>query len=210
MASSTQVFELFPTPVMHVPGAIQAEFAAQLCTQLSPLAHTVNGRSDALSHTQVLRPESEPLLHSLALQLGPHVQAFGALIFGESLPWLIKEMWINVLQHGGQQTLHNHANCFVSGVLYLSVSQPSANTTFVRALGGREFVFSNQHPGSAVGPFNADKWVAPDARVGDLLLFPSHLLHEVPPNQGGQRISLSFNAIARRINAWGYTISLEP
>ncbi len=31
-------------------------------------------------------------------------------MFGERLRWGIKEMWTNVLDTGGSQPMHNHAN----------------------------------------------------------------------------------------------------
>jgi hypothetical protein len=37
-----------------------------------------------------------------------------------------------------------------------------------------------------------------------VLLFPSFLLHEVPVNQGERRLTLAFNAIPQRLDAWGY------
>jgi len=33
---------------------------------------------------------------------------------GEKLRWTVKEMWTNMLETGGSQTLHSHANSFVS------------------------------------------------------------------------------------------------
>jgi hypothetical protein len=44
-------------------------------------------------------------------------------------------------------------------------------------------------------------------RPGDLILFPSYLLHEVPLNHGGERVTLAFNAIPHRLDAWGYGVS---
>jgi uncharacterized protein (TIGR02466 family) len=122
----------------------------------------------------------------------------------------VKELWVNVLQHGGQQAVHNHANCFVSGILYLTPSDASAQTVFLRGMGGSDFAFRNAHAGVAAGRFHAEKWVSPAPQPGDLLLFPSYLLHEVPANHGGERVTLAFNAIPQRLDAWGYAVSFEP
>ena len=203
-----QVFELFPTPLMRVERAIDAEQVASLRSRFGgPAAGTPNQRSDELSHSRILAPGDDPLLHDLAGRLGPSLVEFGELLFGEKLRWRIKEMWVNVMQRGGRQSVHNHANCFVSGVLYLSDCDASANTVFVRGLGGRDFVFGNARAGTATGPFNAEKWIGPVPAPGDLLLFPSYLLHEVPVNRGGLRVTLSFNAIPHRLDSWGYALS---
>ena len=55
-------------------------------------------------------------------------------------------------------------------------------------------------------PFNGDRWVSPAPAPGDLVLFPSYVLHAVPPNQGERRITLSFNAIPGGLDSWGYAI----
>lgn len=204
------VFELFPTPVMRVPAVLAPEAARALAQRLAQGARVANDRSEQLSHTRILAPGDDAWLDAVVEKIGPHLQAFGQLLFGESLRWIVKEIWVNVLQHGGRQSLHNHANCFASGVLHLTPSDPSACTTFTRSLGGGEFAFRNTHAGTTTGPFNAEKWVAPPPEPGDLILFPSHLLHEVPVNKGPERITLAFNAVPHRLDAWGYALSFSP
>jgi hypothetical protein len=49
--------------------------------------------------------------------------------------------------------------------------------------------------------------VLPKAEPGDVVLYPSYLLHEVPPNQGERRMTLALNAIPDRLDSWGYRIS---
>jgi hypothetical protein len=44
---------------------------------------------------------------------------------------------------------------------------------------------------------------------GDVVLFPSFLLHAVPTNPGERRISLAFNAIPTQLDSWGYKISFS-
>jgi uncharacterized protein (TIGR02466 family) len=204
-----QVFELFPTPVMRVERVIDAAMVAALRAQLGGDTALPNARSEALSHSRLLSPEDAPLLLDVARRLDAPLREFGALLFGEALPWRIKEMWLNVMHTGGQQAIHNHANSFASGVLYLSDCDPASNTAFVRGLGGRDYVFSNANPRSTTGPFNADKWFGPVPSAGDLLLFPSYLLHEVPVNRGATRVTLAFNAMPQRLDAWGYAMSFS-
>jgi ectoine hydroxylase-related dioxygenase (phytanoyl-CoA dioxygenase family) len=42
---------------------------------------------------------------------------------------------------------------------------------------------------------------------GDVVLFPSYLMHAVPTNPGGRRITMAFNAIPTHLDSWGYRIS---
>ena len=202
-----QIIGLFPTPLLRVEQCVSASVLAQLRVELEAGAFAHNSKSDKLSHTAILAPREHPLLASVCEQIMPKIADLGELMFGQQLPWAIKEIWANVLEHGGSQAVHNHANSFISGILYLTESDPSSSTVFMKSLGGRDFAFVNAHPDARMGPFNADKWVAPEPAPGDLLLFPSYLLHEVPPNQGERRVSLAFNAIPQRLEAWGYGIS---
>lgn len=205
----SQVIGLFPTPVLGVARLLDDATVAALCARFAPAAAQANARSPQLSHTAILAPAADPLLHLVGERIVPKLGELGELMFGERLQWTIKEMWVNVLETGGRQAMHNHANCFISGVLYLTACDASANTVFMKGPGGRDFVFGNSHAHTASGPFNADKWIAPDPAPGDLLLFPSYLLHEVPPNRGGQRISLAFNAIPARLDSWGYAVDFS-
>lgn len=204
-----EVFELFPTPFMRCPAVIDAQSIHGLQVSLKFGALHSNPQSDQLAHTQIVKPSDAPELAALATRILPSVAELGQLMFGETLVWRIKEMWINVLQYGGRQAIHNHANSFISGIIYLTESHPSAYTVFAKGLGGRDFVFSNTNPNSQMGAFNADKWIGLAPSVGDMVLFPSYLLHEVPVNQGGVRVSLAFNAIPARLDAWGYEISFN-
>ena len=116
-------------------------------------------------------------------------------MFGERLGWSVKEMWVNVLDTGGRQPMHNHANSFISGVVDLTPTHRDACTVFMKSPGGHDFAFRNDHAGAALGPYSADKWISPEPQPGDLVLFPSYLMHAVPPNPGERRIAMAFNAI---------------
>jgi uncharacterized protein (TIGR02466 family) len=205
----SDVFELFPTPVMRVEKLLSNAQVAALNQALVPAATMQNHRSPTLTHTAMLLAADRPELAQLHALLAPHVQNFGKLLFGEQLTWHIKEMWVNVMETGGRQAVHNHANCFACGILYLSHVHPSSWTLFTRSLGGRDFVFANTNARAETNAFNADKWRSPQPEPGDLLLFPSYLLHEVPPNEGSRRITLAFNAVPEQLDAWGYQLKFQ-
>ncbi len=205
---------LFPVPLLHAhalldPSLTQA-LAAQVLTAHAQDHAQQNARSEKLSHTAIVRPAAHDLYRTLVQVAGPKLVEFGTLLFGDRLRWAVKEMWSNVLETGGSQSLHAHANSFVSGIVYLTPSHPSAHTVFVRNPGGSEFTFRHNTSTSETGPFNAGKWVTPSIEPGDMLLFPSYLLHEVPRNQGGRRITLAFNAIPDRLDSFGYSVSFGP
>jgi hypothetical protein len=204
-----EVFGLFPTPFLRAPGVLNARVVDGLVQRFSAQAHSANKASDKLSHTEMLRPGDSPLLVEAAALITPKIVDMGALLFGQRLGWAIKEMWVNVLETGGHQAMHNHANSFVSGVVYLTPTHPDSQTVFMKASGSTEFVFKNEHAGVTPTPFNTDRWVSPAPAPGDLVLFPSYVIHAVPPNPGERRITLSFNAIPGGLESWGYAINFS-
>src|SRR5215467_10681183 len=115
-----EVIALFPTPFMRVPGALPSGLITGLVMHFSAVADQANNSSPNLSHTAMLRPSDSPLFVDAAKLITPLLTDFGALLFGERLGWSVKEMWVNVLDTGGRQAMHNHANSFISGVVYLT------------------------------------------------------------------------------------------
>jgi hypothetical protein len=179
---------------------------AGLVVHFSAQAVRENNSSRNLAHTAMLRPGDSPLLVDAAALIAPKLVDFGAAMFGERMGWSLKEMWVNVLDTGGRQAMHNHANSFISGVVYLTRTHPSSQTVFMKAPGGTDFLFKNDHQGLTPNEYCADKWISPAPEPGDLVLFPSYLMHAVPPNQGERRITLSFNAIPSQLDSWGYVV----
>ena len=205
----SEIISIFPTPFMRVPAVIPADLVKGLVEHFSTLAVQDNNSSSNLSHTAMLSPGDSPLLIEVAKLVTPHLSEFGALLFGERMGWSLKEMWVNVLDKGGYQAMHNHANSFISAVLYLTPTHASSRTVFMKSPGGTDYSFKNDHPDMVTGPFNAEKWISPEPKPGDLVLFPSYLMHAVPPNAGERRITLAMNAIPTQLNSWGYTIKFS-
>ena len=201
-----EIFGLFPTPFMRAPATLGPPLVAGLIKHFEALARRDNNSSARLSHTDMLRPSDSPLLVEAGTLIVPKLADFGVHLFGERISCSIKEMWVNFLDKGGHQAMQNHANSFVSGVVYLTPTHPGSRTVFMKSPGGTDFLFKNDHQGMTPGEYNADKWISPAPEPGDLVLFPSYLMHAVPPNQGGRRVTLSFNAIPSRLDSWGYVI----
>ncbi len=201
-----ELIGLFPIPFLRSRAVLSRPLVQGLIDHFARLATRDNNTSPRLSHTEMLRPSDSPLFVEAAAIITPKLVEFGTRLFGERMGWSLKEMWVNVLDKGGHQAMHNHANSFISGVVYLTSSHPSSQTVFIKSPGGTDFLFKNDHAGTTAGEFNADKWIAPAPEPGDMVLFPSYLLHAVPPNQGERRITLSFNAIPLRLDSWGYVV----
>jgi len=204
-----EVFGLFPIQFMRARGTLAQPLVARLVEHFTTLATNDNNSSGNLSHTRMLKPKDSPLFTKAAELIGPKLVDYGAHLLGERIRWLMKEMWVNVMDAGGRQAMHNHANSFISGVVYLTPTHPGSQTVFMKSPGGTDFLLKNDHPGTTPNEFNSDKWISPAPEPGDMILFPSYLMHAVPPNQGERRITLSFNAIPVQLDSWGYVIRLS-
>lgn len=205
-----QIEPLFPIPLLRSPGLLGPELSEAAVAAIRDARIEKNLRSDQLFHTEIADPRANELFQQIADLAVPKLVDFGELLFGERLRWTVKEMWTNVLETGGSQALHAHANSFASGVFYLTPSHPGCKTVFVRPPGGFDFSFRHHTRSAAMGPFNAGKYIVPEAEAGDLVLFPSFLYHEVPKNQGDQRMTIAFNAIPDSLDCWGYRINFTP
>jgi uncharacterized protein (TIGR02466 family) len=201
-----EIIGLFPTPFMRARAVLDRPLVDGLIAHFAERAVRDNNTSPRLTHTEMLQPGDSPLFVEAAALITPKLVDFGAQLFGERLGWSLKEMWVNVLEHGGHQAMHNHANSFISGVVYLTPTHAESQTVFMKSPGGTDFLFRNDHQGMTPSEFNADKWISPAPQPGDLALFPSYLLHAVPPNRGERRISLAFNAIPTQLDSWGYVV----
>lgn len=202
----SQLIGLFPTPVMRVERLLSAELIASITGEIETSQNLTNAFSDRLSHSPIAGVDTNATFAQLGELVMPSVVQFGEVLFGEALGWQIKEIWTNVLEPGGRQSIHTHANSFISGVLYLTQPHPSANLVFHKSLGGTNFIFSNHNKNARINAYNGSKWMMPEITPGDLVMFPSYLLHEVPTNQGEQRISIAFNAVPDRLDNFGYAV----
>ena len=101
--------------------------------------------------------------------------------------------WINVNPKGGLNNLHSHPNSHWSGVLY--VQKPSEVEGFSGMI---EFVNPNQEGrelAKILPKMGFDNMVRIRPRTGQLVIFPSYLLHSVYPNKSNQdRITIAFNS----------------
>jgi len=149
-SSMDQIEPLFPIPLMRSPRLIGSALIDSAVAAIRQSRVDKNLRSDQLFHTDIVSPRDDKLFHQIAELTVPKLVEFGFLLFGERLRWTVKEMWTNVLETGGSQTLHAHANSFASGVIYLTPSHPACKTVFVRPPGGFDFSFRHHTRQAAI------------------------------------------------------------
>lgn len=204
-----QLIGIFPTPLMCCRQAIPQTLVEALIEQFEESATSANVRTALLSHTPMANPQSHQNYQAVMKHVGPKIIQFGETLLGEQLRWGVKEIWINKMEQGGAQKLHNHANSFISGVIYLTKIADGASTVFHRNMSTTGPVMSNANERCKMNEFNAPVFKAPEVGPGDMVLFPSYVLHEVPPNPGAPRMTAAFNALPERVDSWGYTVQFR-
>ena len=115
-------------------------------------------------------------------------------IFRENLKISYTGLWLNINKSGDYNAWHCHPNCDFSGVFWIEVPVNGGNINFASP---HEFV---EHKSFKIyntqvkDQFNYSEGYRVNPSAGTILIFPSHLYHEVLSNQTRKdRISASFN-----------------
>lgn len=101
--------------------------------------------------------------------------------------------WLNVNPPGGYNSPHQHSEAHLSGVYYVDVPKSKFDS-------GGAIEFLSPHPVRLLSTLIKSQMFSDRIRVqpkaGDLIIFPSQLLHWVHPNDSGNpRVTVAFNAM---------------
>ena len=121
-----------------------------------------------------------------------------AFEFNTELRQVITEAWININQKGHFNYSHDHPGSLFSAVYYVKGGPDKGELEFKTPITPHTYTISDE----MVGGFNAftgHALVIPPV-TGDLLIFPSWLLHRVNMSQSEEdRISIAFNTRAAKV-----------
>ena len=90
--------------------------------------------------------------------------------------FFITESWINICEKGGYQSVHNHANSIISGVLYLKSESKHPPLKFKKSLAPLESFISLREYYKKGNPNTAPILVFPCTQ-NTMLVFNSYLYH---------------------------------
>lgn len=117
--------------------------------------------------------------------------------------WEIQNSWCNRHGNGEYNTRHWHSNAMISGVYYIDCDSNTGNIVFSKSKGYHNLFTDTVRPDfknseEYYNTFNTESYSICPKR-GDLIMFPSHLEHEVMPNLSKStiRYSIAFNAWCR-------------
>lgn len=104
------------------------------------------------------------------------------------------QAWVNISPPGASNQIHFHANCYFSGVYYISLQAPECGSIYFRD----PRVASRMMPYPVVKEtsFTAEQ-VSMRPEEGRMYVFPGWMEHGVEINQSDRdRVSISFNVMA--------------
>lgn len=186
MEHKHQLYTLFPITVMG--SSLDREFTEDELRFVEETIDTtiLNGMGNQISRNKKIleEPQMQSILQWVNSSLKNYVEDIMKI---SGIELYVTNSWLNVAHPGQFHTKHDHPNSIVSGVLYLN-TKPSDKIVFLR---DDRSIWSMNH--TELNIHNSMSWWLP-AIEGSLYLFPSTLMHEVPPNESDDlRISISFN-----------------
>ena len=119
-----------------------------------------------------------------------------SIIFRENLKISYTGLWLNINKSGDYNAWHCHPNSDLSGVFWIQVPSEGdfGNINFASPHEFIEHKSFKIYNSRVTDEFNYAEGYRVAPSSGTILVFPSHLYHEVLPNQTRKdRISASFN-----------------
>lgn len=106
----------------------------------------------------------------------------------------MQSAWFNIGNKHARNSQHNHPKAFLSGVYHLKTTEHSGPIKFHRDPTDA-FIIQSMSTATELNELNSPVAVVP-AVAGQLLIFPSWLMHSVDPNSDDEdRISIAFNIV---------------
>jgi uncharacterized protein (TIGR02466 family) len=140
-------------------------------------------------------PELAPLFAEVDKKLNEVHRAFE---FSAAMRQVITEAWININQKGHFNYSHDHPGSLFSAVYYVKGGADKGELELKTPIIPHTYTISNDLADS-FNAFTGHAMVIPPV-TGDLLIFPSWLLHRVNISRSDEdRISIAFNSRAARI-----------
>ena len=177
-----ELIPIFPQPLMIC--SYDRDYKKEL-SWIKKQKYRSNGRNEQSEDTFILDNKE---LKKIRTFFETKLNKFATEVLQCTNKFVITQSWLNRAGKGRSHHTHSHFNSIVSGVWYPYTNEKLPPIQFFRDRDATVEVTT-----SSYNHFNNDSFLFP-AKSGELLLFPSTMRHNVPPNKYEEkRISLSFN-----------------
>lgn len=154
-----------------------------------------NGGGWQSDNLDLAAPELAELFREVGKRLDEVHRAFE---FSPSLRQVITEAWININQKGNFNWSHDHPGCLFSAVYYVKGGPDKGELEMKTPIVPHTYTISNEMV-AGFNAFTGHAMVVPPV-TGDLLIFPSWLLHRVNMSRSEEdRISIAFNTRVAKV-----------
>lgn len=195
-----KVHNLWPTPIYQNHISIDARWMQLIDSLTFERMKSKNGNI-TVDRNVLLNPEFADLKDNVEEHCKLYVK--NLLSITDRTSFYLQNSWINIHEPHDFAQSHIHTNSLISGCLYLKIPKDSGLIRFYKNQGHVNlFPTSISFDYNEVNCITSDFWSL-EPKEGMILLFPSHLLHEVDRNTSEEnRYSLAFNLYAR--GTFGY------
>ena len=190
-----EILQLFPTPVTITAIPFNYEKELEWIKKDKFNKHNYDGFTKNIS----LNSQSEntfvldnPELKRIRLWIESEIEKFIKNVLGSDSEMVITQSWLNKNCKGESHHDHMHPNSIISGVWYPLCHEKLPPIKFMNRFQPHINISIKEF-----NTFNSATFMLP-MKMGEMIIFPSHLMHGVPANQSDDaRISLSFNTWAK-------------
>lgn len=134
---------------------------------------------------------NEKILENLKNVIMLYVKDYFTKVLSTTAQPYITQSWLNYQTQDQFHHMHDHPNSIVSGVFYIKTDEKDSVSFHKRIY---ETVLLDK---TSLNAFNAND-INTSIRMGDLIMFPSSLLHSVSKKEtNNERISLAFNVFVK-------------
>jgi len=184
-----QIYELFPTTVVKTKMAI--DMPPEVVKYIKTSTRRPNFANSTSFESKILDLlEFATIKNEVTLAFKNYLDTI--IVPKNDVEVGITQSWINWTENGQAHHEHNHSNSYLSAVVYLEAYEEDKITFATREY--KQLDIETKEPSI----HNATSWWV-GVETGDIVIFPSKLLHYVEPREDlqGTRISLAVNMIPR-------------
>jgi len=186
------IHPLFPTPVYKTKIKVSDVLKTSLESYFENFQYTKGKSGTWYPNPTIYNLIDADIFSDLKNQFQEHLNVYTKEVFKYDVDSYITQSWINLNPPGSYHSLHYHTNSLFSGVYYFDVPDDVPGIAFENSRKHCVEIFPTEWNEYNVHSYNFS------VAEGDLILFPSHMYHEVLENTSDKtRVSIAFNSFLK-------------